>query len=78
MKIKCGECGAEVLQPHTRENWHFDLICDNCEAECTGSDGQGTLYWSSARSMRIARAEIERQQFSADMNEWYGRGNHPF
>lgn len=78
MNIRCGECKSEVIPEHTRENWQFDLVCDHCGAECTGHDGKETFYWSSARSMRIARAEMQRQQFSADMNEFYGRGNHPF
>ena len=64
-----------------------DEACDVCgypfdTHQLVFLDGDGNDHpFCSVKCIReraIGLAELERQQFSADMNEWYGRGNHPF
>lgn len=75
--IKCGVCQAEVVVDKSDEWWFTDVTCDNCEAEITAISPD-YVRWSSAADLAASRAEMERQQFSADCNEMFGRGNHPF
>lgn len=76
-KVTC-PCGNEMHADTSDEWWFVDFACDKCEAEVTGIGPSGSVHWTSARDLRIARSEMQRQQFSADMNEWEGRGNHCF
>lgn len=76
-KLTC-PCGNDMDVETSDEWWFIDLACDMCEAEVTGIGADGSVHWTSSRDIQIARSEMQRQQFSADMNEWEGRGNHCF
>ena len=75
--INC-PCGEPVVVDKTDDWWFTSVTCNECESEVTGVDPDGSVHWSSARELSIQRAEMERQQFSADCNEMFGRGNHCF
>ena len=83
-KAKC-PCGAILdLYPYFRTStgkWElYDLKCPECGALCTSFNGETgeVLGWLTARQIERANREYAEQMFSADMNEFYGRGNHCF
>lgn len=54
--------------------------CTKCGRSTTSGNwktGEVT-GWITRRDAEASQAEYERQCFSSEMNEWYGRGNHPF
>tara|TARA_Y100000361_G_C11138086_1_gene333339 strand:+ start:330 stop:560 length:231 start_codon:yes stop_codon:yes gene_type:complete len=56
------------------------LVCPKCHrVSGSGNFKTGEVTgWMTQREIRQSEAEYQRQAFSAEMNEWYGRGNHPF
>jgi len=73
------DCGHDIPVDMGDEWWFVGLECDQCGSKCTGVLPGGKIpTWTSARDAAIARAEMERQQFSADCNDMFGRGNHCF
>ena len=58
----------------------YDIMsvkCPDCEAQIShGNTMTGEIYsWSTAHQSARANAEYQQQLHSADMNEFYGRGN---
>jgi hypothetical protein len=73
------DCGNIIPIDASDEWWCVGLRCDECDRECTGTLAGGKIpTWTSARDAAISRAEMDRQQFSADCNDMFGRGNHCF
>lgn len=81
--VQCGQCGTSVKIPYDvalRLYQTMGVECGACGAIAGSSNGKtGEIYsWMSPAQVAEANAEYQAQMFSADMNEFYGRGNHPF
>jgi hypothetical protein len=82
------DCGNEITVPFGPLPWDEDSQgFDVCNIECPEcgrvSDGGNFITgevsgWVTRRQLDSSLREFERQRFSAEMNEWEGRGNHPF
>lgn len=74
---ECGLCGStDLYQP-----CDSDIPgCRDCGAQVTSWNTvtKEVTGWLDAATIEASQAEYERQMFSADMNEMYGRGNHCF
>ena len=71
-------CGQSI--EISKANGEYDIMsveCPNCEARISsGNTRTGEISsWATARQISRANAEYESQLYSADMNEFYGRGN---
>lgn len=88
-KVTCGICGnencwIEVIKEdclgYERDVYDLDVECAKCGARSQGGNFMtGELSgWMSANAVARSNADYERQMFSAEMNDLYGRGNHPF
>jgi len=85
--IKC-PCGQQIEIPFGKSSYppyldEYDIMsvkCPNCgRIAGAGNSSTGQITsWITPRQMDRANAEYQQQAFSADMNEFYGRGNHPF
>jgi hypothetical protein len=71
----CPECGGTII---VEDGW--PRRCADCGQVVTGwNENTGAITDTiTARQAAESQAEYERQMFSAEMNELYGRGNHPF
>jgi len=71
--VKC-PCGNDVII-----NTECILMtkCDDCgRIAAHGNDRTGEIYsWMTPRDVDSANANYQEQLFSADNNEFYGRGN---
>lgn len=78
----CGHTFTMTEQPcpwdkSTLEFPVCDTECPKCHRRADGGNARtGEIGgWITQRALEASRREYEAQQFSADMNEWYGRGN---
>ena len=66
------------------EDWdgydYHSTECNECgRRACGWNSREGTITdWITPADADASEREYERQLFSADMNEMYGRGNHCF
>ncbi len=75
--VKC-PCGTVI---HVRpKNNEYDLMavkcsqCGSIPTHCNGRTGE-VFSWMTPAQVSRANAEYQDQLHSADMNEFYGRGN---
>ncbi len=76
------DCG-NVVETEKDDKGEYDVCYVECP-ECGSTAGGGNCRtgkisgWITPQQIARSNAEYQRQLFSADMNEWEGRGNHAF
>lgn len=76
----CGETievGTIKSPYHQGREFNIDVRCGSCGRTATsGSSLTGEITgWMTEREIDDANEQMEIDSFSADMNEFYGRGN---
>ncbi len=75
-------CGNHLTMFRDDDGWWdvCDVECEACGRRSDGGNGgSGEIFgWLTRRQINESQSEFDRQSFSAECNEWMGRGNHPF